>query len=77
LERRFIGIDVDEKYVDIAKDKLSKESPNSKVGDIWVSFYLDEIATIRDKDWEKLSCYFLIPEDVKQIDFTKIKLDKQ
>ena len=50
LGRRFIGIDIDEKYVDITKDKLLKESSNSKVGNIWISFYLDEIATIRDID---------------------------
>ena len=77
LGRRFIGIDIDEMYVDITKDKLSKESSNSKINDIWVSFYLDEIATIRDADWEKLAKYFFIPDNIKDIDFRKIKLDKQ
>ncbi|PXF51687.1 MAG: restriction endonuclease [Candidatus Methanophagaceae archaeon] len=77
LGRRFIGIDIDEMYVDITKNKLSKELSNSKIGDSWVSFYLDEIVTIRDGDWEKLAQYFFIPENVKDIDFRKIKLDKQ
>ncbi|PIU61713.1 restriction endonuclease [archaeon CG07_land_8_20_14_0_80_38_8] len=77
LGRRFIGIDIDDKYVHITKDKLLKESSNSKIGDIWVSFYLDEIITIRDIDWEKLVPYFLIPENIKDIDFKKIKLNKQ
>jgi site-specific DNA-methyltransferase (adenine-specific) len=77
LGRRFIGIDIDEKYVNITKDKLSKESSNSKIGDIWVSFYLDEIVTIRNIDWEKLVPYFLIPENIKDIDLKKIKLNKQ
>ncbi|HDN68935.1 MAG TPA: site-specific DNA-methyltransferase [Methanomicrobia archaeon] len=77
LERRFIGIDIDEMYVNITKNKLSKELSNSKIGDSWVSFYLDEIVTIRDGDWEKLAQYFFIPENVKDIDFRKIKLDKQ
>lgn len=77
LGRKFIGIDLDEKYVNIAKDKLSQESPNSKIDDVWVSFYLDEIVTVRDKDWEKLSHCFFIPENVKEIDFVKIELDKQ
>jgi len=77
LGRRFIGIDIDEKYVNITKDKLSRESSNSKIGDIWVSFYLDEIVAIRDIDWTKLMRYFSIPEDIKNIDFTKIKFDKQ
>jgi len=77
LGRRFVGIDIDEKYVNITKGKLSKESSNSKIGDIWVSFYLDEIVTIRDIDWEKLVPYFLIPENIKDINFKKIKLNKQ
>jgi len=77
LGRRFIGIDIDEKYVNITKDKLSKESSDSKIGDVWVGFYLDEIVTIRDRDWAKLAPYFSIPENIKNIDFTKIKLNKQ
>jgi site-specific DNA-methyltransferase (adenine-specific) len=77
LGRRFIGIDIDEIYVNITKNKLSKELPNSKVDDVWVSFYLDEIVTIRNIDWVKLAQYFLIPENIKEIDFTKIKFKKQ
>ncbi|RKX60317.1 MAG: hypothetical protein DRP37_05410, partial [Thermodesulfobacteriota bacterium] len=77
LGRRFIGIDIDEMYVNITKDKLSKEPSSSKISDIWVSFYLDEIATIRNIDWEKLTQYFFIPDNIKDIDFVKIKFDKQ
>jgi len=73
LGRRFIGIDIDKIYANITKNKLSKELPNSKVDDVWVSFYLDEIVTIRNIDWVKLARYFLIPENIKDIDFTKIK----
>ena len=76
LGRRFIGIDIDEIYVNITKNKLSKELFNSKVGDVWVSFYLDEIVTIKNIDWVKLARYFLIPENIKDIDFTKIKFKK-
>lgn len=76
LGRRFIGIDIDEKYVNITKDKLSKESSDSKVGNVWVSFYLDRIVTIRNVDWEKLASYFLIPENIKDIDFKKVKFNK-
>jgi len=71
LGRRFIGIDMDEKYADITKNKLFKESSNSKIGDVWVSFYIDEIVTIREIDWEKLVRYFLIPENIKDVDFMK------
>jgi len=77
LGRKFVGIDIDENYVNITKDKLSKESSNSKIGDVWVSFYLNEIVTIRDKDWQKLASYFSIPENIKDIDFDKIKMNKQ
>ncbi|MDI3535176.1 MAG: hypothetical protein PWQ82_1541 [Thermosediminibacterales bacterium] len=76
LGRKYIGIDIDEKYVKITKNKLSKEAPNSKIGDVWVSFYLDEVVTIRDRDWEKLAPYFSIPENIKEVDFKKIKLNK-
>jgi site-specific DNA-methyltransferase (adenine-specific) len=76
LGRRFIGIDVDEKYVNITTNKLSKELPDSKLGDIWVSFYLNEVVTIRNKDWDKLAPYFSVPENVKDVDFAKIKLNK-
>jgi site-specific DNA-methyltransferase (adenine-specific) len=77
LGRRFIGIDVDEKYVNITTNKLSKELPDSKLGDTWVSFYLNEVVTIRNKDWDKLAPYFSIPEDVKDVDFAKIKLNEK
>jgi len=77
LGRKFIGIDIDETYVNITKNKLSKELHNSKVGDVWVSFYLDKIVTIRNIDWVKLARYFLIPENIKEIDFTRIKFKKQ
>lgn len=76
LGRKFIGIDIDEKYVNITRNKLSKETSNSKVGDVWVSFYLDEIVTIRDKDWIKLAQHSLIPENIKNIDFIKTKFNK-
>jgi len=75
LGRRFIGIDIDDRYIHIAEGKLSQESSSSKIGDIWVGFYLDEIVTIRDRDWIELVHYFLIPENVKDIDFTKIEMD--
>jgi len=77
LSRRFVGIDIDEKYVNITKNKVSRESSISKVADVWISFYLNEILTIRDKDWMKLAPYFLISENIKNIDFEKIKFDRQ
>jgi len=69
LGRRFIGIDMDDSYVKISKNKLEKTSSNSKVGDVWVSFYHNKIRTIRNKDWTKLSSYFPVAKDIKDINF--------
>ena len=73
LGRNVIGMDIDSEYVQITKEKLAQESPTSKIEDIWVSFYLGEIVTIANKDWETLKSYFVIPEDMRRIDFEKIK----
>jgi len=77
LGRRFIGIDMDEKYVNITKNKLFIESPGSKIGNCWVSFYLYDVVTIRGIDWVSLEQYFLSPDNIKEIDFIKIKFDEQ
>ena len=73
LGRNVIGIDIDPEYVEITKNKLTQETANSKIDDIWVSFYLGEIITIANKDWEALKTSFVIPEDMRRIDFEKIK----
>ena len=73
LGRNVIGIDIDPQYVQITQQKLAKESANSRIGDVWVSFYLNEIITMTDKDWEVLKSYFVIPEDRRDIDSKKIK----
>jgi len=77
LGRKYIGIDIDKKYVDITSEKLSKERLNSKIGSVWVGFYLDGIATIRDIDWPELEKYSILPENIKDIDFAKIELREQ
>ncbi len=74
LGRNFIGIDIDQKYVNITNEKLSFEKELSMVGAIWVSFYLKEVVTIRDKDWEFLSAYFIVPELKKRLERQKIQL---
>ncbi|GAB4290995.1 MAG: hypothetical protein Kow0090_04330 [Myxococcota bacterium] len=68
LGRQFIGVDLDPKYVAISNRKLEKETRPSKIGDCWVSIYLDEIVTIRDKDWLALQKYFEIPKDIKALE---------
>ncbi|MFO7890219.1 MAG: site-specific DNA-methyltransferase [bacterium] len=76
LGRNYIGFDIDENYVNITKNKLTQEKSNSKIGNVWVSFYLKEVVTIRDKDWEELYTYYTVPKDIKKIDYIKIKYGK-
>lgn len=78
LGRNYIGFELDDKYVSIANDKLKYEQSNSKLGDYWVSFFLKDIITLRDVDWEGLSEYYLLPQNNRAIDHTKIEfIDKK
>ena len=72
LGRNFIGFEIDGEYAKISESKLSQEEPNSKFADVWVSFFLDRIFTLRDIDWEKISKHYLIPTLQKEIDHTPI-----
>lgn len=72
LGRNYIGFDIDKKYAEIAQIKLNEEGANSKIGSIWVSYFLDDLVTIRDRDWEELSQYYFIPQPINKIDHTKI-----
>lgn len=74
LGRQYIGFDLDEYYVKITQQKLKQEKPNSKIGNVWVSFYLDNIVTIRNDDWEYLKDFFYIPANPEDIDTTPIVL---
>lgn len=76
LGRKYIGVDLDDEYKIISENNLKKIKPDSKIGSSWVSFHLGEVRTIRDQDWKNLSHHFEIPKNIKDIDFTKIKLKK-
>lgn len=78
LGRNYIGFELDNKYVSIANHKLRYEQSNSKLGDYWVSFFLKDIITLRDVDWESLSEYYLLPQNNRAVDHTKIEfIDKK
>lgn len=72
LGRKYIGFDIDESYVKITQEKLAQEKGDSKIGNVWVSFFLNEVVTIRDKDWVELSQFYELPELNNKIDYTKI-----
>lgn len=76
LGRKYIGVDKDKSYIKITTNKLLQEKANSKVGNIWVSSYLNKIVTLRDKDWDTISHYFTLPENGKEIDEKRTKLNK-
>lgn len=73
LGRNFIGIEVDTGYVDIAKRKIEQATETGKTADVWVSINNGEIITIRDKDWRQLKDEFVIPQNIADIDFERIR----
>ena len=74
LGRKFIGFDNAEKYIEIANKKLSQDNFESRIEKYWVSFYLNSVVTLRDKDWCGVKAYFDIPVRVEDIDHTPIVL---
>jgi site-specific DNA-methyltransferase (adenine-specific) len=72
LGRNYIGFELDQDYVSLSKNKLSLEEAESRIGDIWVSLFLDKMVTLRDRDWEKLASAYVIPESIEHIDHTAI-----
>lgn len=74
LGRQFIGFELDKTYVDITLNKLAQEQSNSKIGEKWVSFYLNEVVSLRNEDWEYLKDYYFVPTTPEEIDTIQIAL---
>jgi len=68
LGRNFLGTEIDTNYVQIATNHVSVVQPTSKIGNAWVSLYLNRVATIRNNDWEELSRYFEVPQPAVELD---------
>ncbi len=77
LGRKFIAFEIDKNYVRISRDKLSRTNIITKVGASFVSVYRNNIATIRDIDWEKIKKHFIIPKPISLIDHCKIELKEK
>ncbi|MGQ9817480.1 MAG: hypothetical protein ACUVQ3_06000, partial [bacterium] len=73
LGRRFIGIDIDPKYVEITNKKL-KEAEPTIINGCYVSNFLDKVITVRDKDWAKIKRAFFIPKDPLELEKGEIYL---
>ena len=54
LGRNYIGIDIDPQYIEITKKNLSR-AKETKINGCYVSMYLGQIRTIRDKDSKKIT----------------------
>ena len=74
LGRNYIGLELDRDYVEISQQKLARVAANSKLGDCWVSFYLDKVVTLRDNDWEYLQNFFHLPPQPEQVDAMPVVL---
>ena len=57
LGRKYIGIDINPKYIKITKKNL-KQAKETKINSCYVSIYLNQIRTIRDKDSQKIAKSF-------------------
>ena len=74
LGRNYIGFELDKTYVEISNEKLRNTKSNFKIGKSWISFYLKEIVTIRNNDWNDLKKYFSIPSPIRNIDFQRAEI---
>lgn len=73
LGRRYIGIDIDPKYVEITTKKLQATEP-TVINGAFVSIFLDNVITIRDKDWDTIKGAFLIPLNPLELERKEICL---
>jgi len=74
LNRNYIGFELDKNYIAISTKKLDTTAPISKLGNSWVSFYLNNVITIRDTDWEQLKSHYVIPKVARDIESKRIIL---
>jgi len=75
LGRTYIGFELDPEYIAITENKLRQEMPCSKLGEHWVSFYLDDVVTLRNDDWDDVQKFFLLPPRPEDIDHTAAVLN--
>jgi site-specific DNA-methyltransferase (adenine-specific) len=76
MGRKYIGIDIDKKYVKIARENVRISQP-TKIGNKYASIYLDKVITIRDKDYGEVEPYLETTDlKVKKDKIKKMRLPK-
>ena len=73
LGRKFVGIDIDPKYVEITNRKLEVEEP-TMINGCYVSIFLDNVITVRGKDWNNIKGAFLVPRSPLELEKREIRL---
>jgi site-specific DNA-methyltransferase (adenine-specific) len=73
LGRKFIGIDIDSEYVKIANGKIEEAEP-TVINGCYVSNFLDNVITVRDKDWNRIKDAFFIPKDPIELEKREIHI---
>ena len=53
MGRKYIGIDINNKYVEISNRKLH-DVAQTKINNCYVSVFLNKIVTLRDRDYERI-----------------------
>lgn len=76
LGRKFIGIDIDPKYVEITKRKLEQVNP-TVINGCSVSVFLDKVITIRDKDWKMVKDAFIISSKPLELEKKEIQINSR
>jgi len=76
LGRKFIGIDIDPKYVEIANKKLATTAP-TVINGCYVSIFLGNVITVRNIDWDKIKDTFVIPQDPLELEKKEIYLPQK
>jgi site-specific DNA-methyltransferase (adenine-specific) len=73
LGRRYVAIDLDPTYTEITEKKLVETEP-TKINGCFASIFLGKVVTIREKDWEELQKSAKVPKEIKEVEFTPVKL---
>jgi site-specific DNA-methyltransferase (adenine-specific) len=77
LGRHFMGFEMSQEYIDAANNKLAAEITPSKLGNSWVSCFLNDLITIRHVDLDNILSYYIVPESRRDLDFTRIVLNSE